>query len=158
MRFARRLRFSGTAPALAESIGPDEYFTRFILSKSHFAPKNGRVKPQALVPQFNEAKARFETSVHRTKGLSNEEVWALGYAHVENAATGRIIKARGMGAIRIVIESGLNTDVNGPPFPRHVDLIGWASPPGEKHVQLMRATEIADRMQLQLDSRVRGNS
>ena len=156
--FARRSKISETAPSLAEMIGPEESFTRFIFSKKHFASNDGRVKAQALLPRFNEAKARFETSVHRTDGLPDQTLWELGYAHVENASAGRIIKARGFGAIRVVREFGLDTDVNGPPFPRHVDLVGWSPSPDDKHSRLMCAMEIVDKMQLQLDPRSRGDS
>jgi len=88
-------------------------------------------------------------------GLSDEDVWALGYAHVEIASPDRKIKACGVTAFRIATDSGLTTDVNGPPFPRHVDLIGWPSTSDEKHFQMMCATKIANKMQLRIDPRSR---
>jgi hypothetical protein len=53
------------------------------------------------------------------------EIWRLGYEHVENAEGGRTVKARGEGAFTLITEQDLSLDVNGPPYPRHVDIIGW---------------------------------
>lgn len=149
----KRSRRFEIAPVLAESIGVDEAFVRFILSASQYAATTGRVKAEALIPLFNEAKARYETSVHRCDGLAEAEIWALGYEYVENLPAGRKIKARGMGSIRIVVEVGLTTDVNGPPFPRHVDLVGWPPSTDAKHARKMCAVEIADKMRVILDPR-----
>jgi hypothetical protein len=109
------------------------------------------VKAQALLPKFNAAKNRWETSVHRPSGLSDAQTWALGYSYVESVGQDRIIKARGFGPFDLVNGAGLQVDVNGPPFPRHVDIKGWS--PNDKADRLMRATEIADKLQLQLDPR-----
>jgi len=141
---------SVSTPALSPEIGAGEQFTRFIFARSHFAPDNGRVKPQALLPRRNEFKSRWETSAHRIAGLNDAQVWQLGYAHVENTPQGRFIKARGTGAFDSAATRGLSLDVNGKPYPRHVDIVGWSD---EKHDRLMKATEIADTMKLDLDPR-----
>lgn len=146
-----RSKNSATVQDIADSIAPGESFTRFICSKSQFARTTGRVKPQAIEPRFNATKGRYETSVHRTVGLTEGQTWALGYAHVEDVTENRVIKARGTGPFALVADGGLNTDVNGPPSPRHVDIVGWS--PDDKDVRLMRATEIADKLQLQTDPR-----
>jgi hypothetical protein len=62
----------------------------------------------------------------------------------------RIIKARGQGAYALAKAQGLTLDVNGPPYPRHVDIIGWSS---DKDAQLMAATEIVEKLQLIIDPR-----
>ena len=139
------------APRLPPELGSDENLTRFIFSKSHYAREKGRVRPQALEPLFNAGKDRWETSSFRIQGLSQAEIWQLGYSHVENARREGKIRARGTGQRSIVTAPGLSLDVNGPPSPRHVDIIGWA--PGDKHLRLMQATEIADKMQLDMDPR-----
>ena len=99
----------------------------------------------------NKVTGRLETSTHRVVGLSEHEIWNLGYNNVENAANNRIIKARGQGAYILATAQGLALDVNGPPFPRHVDVIGW---PTDKDAQLMKAIEIADKMALKIDPRL----
>jgi hypothetical protein len=102
---------------------------------------------------FNEAKNRLETSTHRIEGLSPSEIWELGYIYVENAAEGRLIRARGTGPFSLAISQGLTLDVNGPPVPRHVDIIGWSA--SDKDVRLMQQTEIADKLQLEIDPRAK---
>jgi hypothetical protein len=146
-----RCRTSATEPDIAESIAPGESFTRFICSSGHFASTKGRVKAQALLPKFNALKGQWETSVHRPLGLSDAQTWALGYSHVERVGENRVIKARGTGLFDLIAGAGLQVEVNGPPFPRHVDIKGWS--PSDKADRLMRATEIADKLQLQLDPR-----
>lgn len=144
-------RSSAIGPVIGDSIAAGESFVRFICSRSQFAPKTGRVKPQAVDPRYNSRKGRYETSVHRTVGLTEAQTWALGYAHVENPAEDRIVKASGIGPFDILAICSLQADVNGAPFPRHVDIVGWSR--DSKDARLMRATEIADRLRLQIDPR-----
>lgn len=136
---------------LSVDIRDGEEFTRFILNRKHFSAENKRVKANALLPMTNKVTGRLETSTHRVAGLNNQEIWSLGYEHVENVANNRIIKARGQGPFGLVSASGLSCDVNGPPYPRHVDVIGW---PTDKDAQLMKAIEIADKMALEIDPRL----
>ena len=135
---------------LSVEIRDGEEFSRFILNRRHFSVEKKRVKANALLPMTNKATGRLETSTHRVAGLNDQEIWNLGYDHVENAANKRIIKARGQGPFALVSASGLSCDVNGPPYPRHVDVIGW---PQDKDGQLMKATEIADKLTLVVDPR-----
>ncbi|MGH8226509.1 MAG: hypothetical protein ACREU3_01175 [Steroidobacteraceae bacterium] len=102
------------------------------------------------MPAPNATSGRRETSTHRTAQLTRDQIWQLGYAHVENQEAKRLIKARGTGLFKVVRAQGLRLDVNGPPVPRHVDIVGW---PPEKDACLMRATEIANTMQLEMDPR-----
>lgn len=128
---------------------PNEDFTRFLVRADYFARTTGRVKPPALLPMFNQDSQRFETSTYRNRGLAAGDIWKLGYANVENVAEHRKIKARCAGSFALVA-APLSLDVNGAPFPRHVDIVGW---PAEKHAQLQRATNIADKLTLELDPR-----
>jgi hypothetical protein len=80
--------------------------------------------------------------------MSSVDLWQLGYMHVEGA-TKPTIKARASGPCALV-KPPLSLDVNGPPFPSHVDIIGWSS---QKHVQLQHATNITDKLALELDPR-----
>jgi hypothetical protein len=100
---------------------------------------------------FNDEKSRLETSTYRVAGLAASEIWQIGYSHVENAAAGRLIRARGTGLFSLATAQGLALDVNGPPEPRHVDIIGWSAT--DKDVRLMQQTEIADKLQLEVDPR-----
>lgn len=142
---------SANEPTLAPEIARDETFTRFIFTDSHFAATTGRVKPHALMPRLSPDKNRFETSTHRVRELASDQIWQLGYSHVENAQQGRNIKARGTGPFELATSRGLTLDVNGPPYPRHVDIIGWSET--DKDVRLMKATEIVNELRLEIDPR-----
>jgi hypothetical protein len=102
------------------------------------------------MPMFNAAKGRFETSTHRITGLTDIQVWELGYLCVENLAHGRVVKANCIGKFELAKSQGLALDVNGEPYPRHVDIVNWSE---DKNVRLMRAAEIADKLRLHVDPR-----
>ena len=146
-RFGRFLHFENLPSEIAEN----EQFTRFLVHSNQFRTGNGgRVMPSALLPLNNKKRARWETSTHRTDGLSQLDVWRLGYRFVENVANNRRIKARGSGSVATVLAQALQFDVNGRPYPRHADIIGW---PDDKHARMMQATQIANRLILENDPR-----
>lgn len=129
-----------------------EIVVRFLVRSKDFAATKGRVKYTALMPLFNDESNRLETSIHRIDRLNTPESWQLGYDFVEKPD--RIIKARGvMPARKLPKSSGLSLDVNGDPFPRHVDIIGWPPLDTAKDDAMQLATEIADEMSLELDQR-----
>lgn len=130
---------------------PNEGFTRFLVHSNHFVASKGRVLPPALKPKYNEEKRRWETSTHRSDGLRTERIWALGYRYVEDLSKGRRIRSRASGVASFVTDTGLQWDVNGQPYPRHADIIGWSV--DDKDVRMMAATEIANRMLLEMDPR-----
>ena len=147
--FARCLHVASLSET---TVDPKEVITRFLFQGSHFAVTTGRVNPTALMPYDNKNSKRRETSIIRTDGLQDREVWELGYQIHEVAVTPRPIKARAVGVAAIVIDQQLQFDINGNPYPRHADIIGW--PVGdEKHARLALATEIANRMTLEVDTR-----
>ena len=152
--FSKQSKICATDTLLPDEIHPSEDITRFIINPKHYSLGKKRVNPQALKPLFNIEKQRWETSIYRIQGLSVGRIWELGYTHVENRAINRIIRARGTGTVTLVLGRSLRLDVNGPPYPRHVDIIGWPDPDSDnKSKQLMKATEIADKMVLDIDPR-----
>ena len=137
---------------LPAQIAQNERFTRLLFRRDQFTPSTGRVKPPALMPLHNDRKGRWETSTFRTDGLQPADVWQLGYHFAEDLSSGRRIRARGFGVASIVTTRPLHFDVNGDPYPRHADIIGW--PDGtDKPARMMLATEIANRMTLEIDPR-----
>jgi hypothetical protein len=139
-------KFLGLAD-LPPEVAATESVSRFLMSRKHFAETISRVKPAALLPQWNEHRERFETSTHRTDGLRPDQIWAIGYRYVEK---NRRIRGRGHCQASLVTMQALHFDVNGEPYPRHVDVVGW---PEDEHEQLMRATEIANSMRFEIDPR-----
>lgn len=85
----------------------------------------------------------------RTAEMTDTQIWQMGYREVEQTSARRV-RARGECAAHI-IQYPLSLDVNGSPFPRHADIIGWSTDLPEDRLQ--RATEIADAMMLHIDPR-----
>ncbi len=145
-RFGRFLRLSPPGEVAA-----NEVFTRFLVHKRQFALTKGRVLPPALKPELNPETHRWETSTYRIDGLQAHGIWALGYQYVEDLPKGRRIRARGTSLAASVTDAGLHWDVNGEPYPRHADIIGWSV--NDKDIRMMAATEIANKMSLEMDPR-----
>ncbi|MHC4402052.1 MAG: hypothetical protein ACYTG0_20460, partial [Planctomycetota bacterium] len=80
--------------------------------------------------------------------------WELGYTHVEKIEAGRTVRARCTGTVTMVRDRGMQLDVNGPPYPRHVDIVGWPPDSADNSKRLMIATEIANKMTLEIDPRL----
>jgi hypothetical protein len=133
---------------LSAEVASTESVSRFLMSGKYFAATIGRVKPPAVMPQWSQDRNRFETSTQRTDGLRSDEIWALGYRYVEK---NRRIKARGYcEASLVTAQASLHFDINGEPYPRHADIVGW---PADEDARLMLATEIANGMTLEVDPR-----
>ena len=108
-------------------------------------------EPLGRRPAHNQESGRWETSIYRTDGLAGPAIWALGYQFVEHRPA-RHVRARGVGRVSMVPDPPLVLDPNGVPHPRHTDIIGWPNA-GDKDAQMMLATEIANRMSLEIDPR-----
>lgn len=106
-----------------------------------------------MMPYENKQKQRWETSAIRTDHLRAGEIWALGYLYAENVLAGRRIRARGIGEVAAITALALRLDVNGDPYPRHVDIVGWPNS-NDKAARMMVATEIANGMSLEIDPRL----
>lgn len=131
---------SGARCSVSE-LGPENRFTRFILSSSHFAHSAGHVRKRAFEP----AKADNATSVFATTSLLENEVWSLGTEHV-GTPRGEPILARGDILETHVRACGLRV-VRAEPPPRHANIVGW---PGEKHEVMALCEQLAEKATLVL--------
>jgi hypothetical protein len=149
-RFGRWLRLD----RLPVNVTPNDGFTRFLVHSNQFHIGGlGRVEPSALLPRYNQATARWETSTYRTDLLRRpNHIWIVGYEYVEHLPERRI-KARGLGVVNLVARAGLGYEVNHKPYPRHADIINW--PNGPKSAQMMAARILAKEMALEIDPRTR---
>ncbi len=122
-----------------------ERVTRFIVKSDYFTAD--RVKWNAFSPYTNPESRRLETSLYRELRLTSAELWRLGRKHVEGRERRREIKARGSGPVAPILDCGLALDVNGPPEPIHVDIVGW---PTEKHEQRQLAMEFVSHFKVEM--------
>jgi hypothetical protein len=74
-------------------------------------------------------------------------MWKLGRLFVENQEIDRTVKARAAGPARTILGAGLAFSINGTPWPRHIDIVGW---PDEKHAQKQISIDIANGFALEM--------
>lgn len=96
---------------------PDEETSRFIFSSSQIRA-DGTLKHTAYAPRNG------STSVFRTSGLNEEEIWNICGGHVASSRT-QACTGRGVCTVQNIIECGLELDPDGVPHPRHANIVGW---------------------------------
>ena len=122
------------------SIDPGEVLSRYIFSGDHYSISDRRVKYTAFMPRSDD----LRTSVYRTSGLADHEVWRIGESVGQTRH--RDLHGRGDLIASDVIEQSLDIDPDNDP-PRHADIIGW---PQDKHKRQEIALLLASRATLEL--------
>ena len=128
------------------NFSPDDEITRFICSRSHFAPRTGTVNFRAFMPpkdKENPVLYTAELSVCLTSGLSNYEVWKLGIENVQTEA--RSLYARADLLVADVSKAGLKVVHDPEPYEQHANLTLF---PSDKLACQRIATKLARASQL----------
>ncbi len=110
------------------AVDDDESLTRFVYNADE-VNRAGRVKPGAFLPTLETHSGRWETSVCRMNGCTEERVWDLARTQRPD----RTVKARADHSVQSAVAVGLvcvAAPVHG--FPEHAVLLGW---PGDKPAQ-----------------------
>ena len=115
-----------------------EILSRFILQTNWFSTSENRVKYAAFLPNKD-----GETSVFRTSGISNNEIWDIGEREV-SIKRGKSIYGRADISVTNVISKDLQVIPIEPPE-RHANITGW---PDEKSKQMVIAVQLAAEAQL----------
>ncbi len=110
-----------------------EILSRFVLQTNWFSSSENRVKYAAFLPDKN-----GETSVFRTSGITNNEIWEIGDCEV-SIKRGKPILGRADIGTNNVISKDLEVVPRDPPL-RHANIIGW---PDERSKQKIIAIELA---------------
>ena len=76
------------------------------------------------MPRRNPTNQRLETSVCRSSGLTEDQVWTICSAHFDVYAPKPAI-GRGVGPAAAVLAEKLAFDADGNPYPEHANIIGW---------------------------------
>lgn len=110
-----------------------EILSRFVLQTNWFSSSENRVKYAAFLPDKN-----GETSVFRTSGITNNDIWEIGDCEV-SIKRGKPILGRTDIGTNNVISKDLEVVPREPPL-RHANIIGW---PDERSKQKIIAIELA---------------
>jgi len=127
-----------SAGSSAVLVGAD-VLSRYLTSIRHYSRQDPkRVTPTAFLPSDDDG----TTSTYHTSGLTDEEIWSLGHAHVHVHK----IYGRGDVAVSTVTANGLVVDADYEPT-RHVNIAGW---PRDVDDQLSLAQSLAAEATLHL--------
>lgn len=120
---------------------PGEDLCRFLTSKDHYSVQKHVVKHTAFHPPRDN-----RLSVYWVTGIADDEVWAIGDAHVA-PQRGPILGLAAFNSLRACYECDLRVEVTGVPHPRHADVIGWSV---DKQRARLQALKLADKSSLKL--------
>lgn len=122
-------------------IDPKESLSRLILTKQHYRPSDSCVKWAAFLPNPKTG----DTSVFRTSGISDDEIWAIGDREV-GKKRGKPVLGRADVPASVVLSKKLQIIPSEPPE-RHANIAAW---PDERSQQKLIAIELAEKSQLYL--------
>ncbi len=122
-------------------------FGRFLTQSNHFKQQARCVTERAFLPVLDHTISALATSVYRTEGLGDDEIWALGEAEV-CAPSGKPCYGVGEVSPGEIARVGLDVASDDAPS-RHANIIGW---PGDKNARKSRAQQLAALATLKLRS------
>jgi hypothetical protein len=121
-------------------VADHERISRFLFFKRWFARQAQRVKPDAFIPH-----PYIELSVSCSDGLTETEIWKVGWETAEARSDGRPLLGRGDLIAKDFREQALHVDRDDIPK-YHANVRGW--PANGKDAQRMTAIELAARATL----------
>lgn len=95
----------------------------------------------------NRQTKRLETSVYRAGGTDSSQLWELCSSFVDNAGSGRVMKARGTCSADAITGNRLEIENDGRPHERHANIVSW---PDSKDERKSIQQKIAARMVLEI--------
>ena len=116
--------WQGSSRQLSAGVQPDELLTSFVFRPEQIDKKTKKIQPSRLVPRRNPTNKRLETSVCRSSGLTEAQVWNICSAHFDVYVPKPAI-GRGVGPASSVFAENLAFDPDGKPYPEHANIIGW---------------------------------
>jgi hypothetical protein len=121
------------------NISNDELISRYIVSKSGFKSSTGEVKYSTYMPMYNEKDDCLETSVFRTDGLKEEEIWHTGEENVSKPRDKTLIGRSELVVQQVKRVGNLAVEEVEPPE-RHAVIVGWSS---HREDQIEQAKDLA---------------
>jgi hypothetical protein len=130
-------------------VRPDEPLSSFVFRPDHIVKGTNSIHHTRLMPRRREkaARGRLETSVCRSRDLTEAKVWHICSEFFDKIAPKPAI-GRGVGPAEAVFSVELGVDADGVPYPQHANIIGWHDiagvPDSElKHFWMDKAQRIA---------------
>ena len=118
-----------------------ERLSRYVFTKQYLRKTKDRLSPQAFTPP----KVIRETSVYRTNGCSELNIWELSDKYVTpNRSDHKPALGRGDLAAQVVFDQQLRVIPHPIPHPKHANIVDWPDEPGSA-LELMKATELANQ-------------
>jgi hypothetical protein len=127
-----------------------EQITRFLTQRKWFNPRTENISPQAFSPRAPKPLSTIpKSSVYRTEGCSDEEIWLIGEKYVaEKRQDGQKVLARADVSADVILSSaGLVIEPAPTPHPRHADIVNW---PDARERQLDKMNILAEQSKLRL--------
>jgi len=118
------------ADSLSEDrVDPDERISRYLLRPKWFSLQLNRVFAQAFNPPRPTPEYPIrQTSIYRTEGLPEADIWNIGNQYVTNLHPKQLpVLARADLRASDILNNGLQLVPHPDPHPRHADIEGWPS-------------------------------
>ena len=116
---------------LSEKVKAEENISRFLFyTPGEFNARTQHISPQAFKPAKPKPPERLEyqSSVYRTEGLKEMEIWKLGDEFVARQRNLSILARADIQAEKIsAIDLEISPDTR--PHPRHANIINWPDSP-----------------------------
>lgn len=112
-----------------QEVDPQERISRYLLLQKWFDAKAQIVFAQAFKPRrLTEEFPVRQTSIYRTQGVEEREIWEIGYRYVTERHKKRWpVLGRADLTAKDVFDADLTIVPNPDPHPRHADIEGWPS-------------------------------
>lgn len=110
-------------------VRPEETLCSFVYEPGHVVKKTNSIHHSRLMPRRRDRKpeGRLETSVCRSHGLSETQIWEICQKFFDTKAPKPAI-GRGEGQAGAVLKVGLRFDPDGKPYAQHANIVGWHDP------------------------------
>lgn len=132
-----------------QEVDPQERISRYLLLQKHFDARAQIIFAQAFKPpRPTEEFPIRQTSVYRTQGINESEIWGIGAEYVTARHSKRWpVLGRADLTAKDVFDAGLLIVPNPDPHPRHADIERW---PGQEEELEMKITYLARKALLVL--------
>lgn len=123
-------------PQPADQVAPEEQVSRYLLRPKWFDLPTRRVFAQAFNPPKSTPEYPVrQTSVYRTEGCQESEIWGIGDEHVTKPHPQHLpVLARADLTAKHILNRGLKIVPYPDPHPRHADIEEW---PKEEEMEMI---------------------